>query len=65
MDKDAQSGAAATPIEKLKQESHDLKERIEELRRKTDMPLNSSLGDPAIDAANADGHNDLPEDEED
>lgn len=65
MDKDNKSGAAETSLEKLKQESHDLKERIEELRRKTDMPVNSSLGDPAIDAANADGHNDLPDDEED
>jgi cell division protein FtsB len=65
MDKDTQSNAAETSLEKLKQESHALKERIEELRRKTEMPVNSSLGDPAIDAANADGHNDLPDDEED
>ena len=65
MDKDTRSGAAETSFDKLKQESHDLKERIEELRRKTEMPLNSSLGDPAIDAANADGHNDLPDEEED
>lgn len=64
MDKD-KSGAAEASLEKLKQESHELKERIEELRRKTSMPVNSSLGDPAIDAANADGHNDLPEEEED
>ncbi len=65
MDKDTRSGAAETSFDKLKQESHDLKERIEELRRKAEMPLNSSLGDPAIDAANADGHNDLPDEEED
>jgi hypothetical protein len=55
----------STPtLDTLKQKSHDLKERIEEQRRKSDMPVNSSLGDPAIDAANADGHNDLKEDED-
>ncbi|HXT08929.1 MAG TPA: hypothetical protein VN715_18580 [Roseiarcus sp.] len=65
MDKDSQASAAAASLEKLKQESHALKERIEELRRKTEMPINSSLGDPAIDAANADGHNDVADDEDD
>jgi hypothetical protein len=52
-------------LETLKQASHDLKERIEEQKRKSAMPLNSSLGDPAIDAANADGHNDRPDEEDD
>ena len=52
-------------FETLKKASHDLKERIEEQRRKSDMPVNSSLGDPAVDAANADGHNDLKDDDED
>ena len=28
------------------------------------MPLNASLGDPKIDARNADGRNDLPEEED-
>lgn len=64
MDKDSPSSTAEASLEKLKQESQALKERIEELRRKTEMPLNSSLGDPAIDAANADGHNDVPDEEE-
>jgi hypothetical protein len=62
--KDTLPGAADVSLEELKKASNELKERIEELRRKTSMPLNSSLGDPAIDAANADGHKDLPEDEE-
>jgi hypothetical protein len=52
-------------FEELKRESDDLKKRIEEERKKNAMPLNSSLGDPAIDAANADGHNDLKEDDDD
>jgi cell division protein FtsB len=64
MDKDSPSGAAEASLDKLKQESQALKDRIEELRRKTEMPLNSSLGDPAIDAANADGHNDVPDEED-
>ena len=51
-------------LETLKKASHDLKERIEEQRRKSDMPVNSSLGDPAVDAANADGHNDLKEEDD-
>ena len=51
-------------LETLKKASQDLKERIEEQRRKSDMPVNSSLGDPAVDAANADGHNDLKEEDD-
>jgi hypothetical protein len=51
-------------FEQLQRASEDLKKRIEEERRKNAMPLNSSLGDPAIDAANADGHNDLKEDDD-
>lgn len=49
----------------LEQASHELKQKIEEQRRKTAMPINPALGDPEIDARNADGHNDLPPDDED
>jgi uncharacterized FlaG/YvyC family protein len=52
-------------FEELERESKDLKKRIEEERKKIAMPLNSSLGDPVVDAANADGHNDLKEDDDD
>jgi len=45
--------------EELKHEADDLKQRIEELRRKTDMPLNSALGSPKIDAENTDGRRDV------
>ncbi len=56
----------ATPsFDDLKQAANDLKQRIEEQRRKSAMPVNSSLGDPATDAANADGHNDIKDDEDD
>ena len=64
MDKDVPSRGAEAALETLKQESQDLKARIEALRRKTEMPLNASLGDPAIDAANADGHNDVKDEDE-
>jgi hypothetical protein len=49
----------------LKRHSEDLKARIEEQRRKSAMPVNSSLGDPKIDAENADGRRDLKDDDED
>ena len=49
----------------LKRQSEDLKARIEEQRRKSAMPVNSSLGDPKIDAENADGRRDLKDDDED
>ena len=51
--------------EALKQQADDLKQRIEALRRKTDMPVNSALGSPKIDAENADGRRDVKDEEED
>ncbi len=63
MDKEADKTEKA--FEDLKQRSQQLKDKIEEQRRKTDMPVNSALGSPKIDADNADGHNDLPDDEDD
>lgn len=50
--------------ENLKHEADDLKQRIEDLRRKTDMPVNSALGSPKIDAENADGRRDVKDEEE-
>ena len=49
----------------LKRHSEDLKARIEEQRRKSAMPVNSSLGDPKIDAENVDGRRDLKDGGED
>ncbi len=56
--------AARETLADMKQSSEDLKHKIDELRKKTDMPVNSSLGDPKIDAENADGRRDLPDDED-
>jgi hypothetical protein len=44
----------------LRQASRALKEKIIEEKKRNDMPLNSSLGNPEADARNADGRNDLP-----
>jgi hypothetical protein len=62
---------AETPLEtkpetfdELQKHAEALKKSIEELRKQTAMPINSSLGDPKIDADNADGHNDLPPDDD-
>ena len=51
-------------LDDLKRHAQDLKERIEEQRRKSAMPINSALGSPRIDAENADGRNDLPPDDD-
>ena len=48
----------------LKEASRDLRERIIEEKKRNDMPINSSLGDPEVDARNADGRNDLPEEDD-
>jgi len=51
-------------LEELKEASRDLKERIIEEKKRNAMPINASLGDPETDARNADGHNDLPDRDE-
>ncbi len=57
-------GGPPDSFDELIKKADELKQRIEEEKRKTNMPINSSLGDPAIDASNADGHNDLPPDDD-
>jgi hypothetical protein len=57
--------AVGETLAEMKQSSQELKQRIEELRRKTEMPVNASLGNPQIDAENADGRNDLPDRDDD
>ena len=57
--------AAAQSLGKEKEKSLDLKRRIEEAKRRHDMPLDSHLGDPNWEERAADGHLDIPESEED
>lgn len=52
-------------LAELKRHSDDLRQRIEEQRKKSSMPINSALGSPAIDAENADGRNDVKTDDDD
>ncbi len=47
----------------LREASRALKEKIIEEKKRNDMPVNSSLGDPEVDARNADGRNDVPLDD--
>ena len=48
----------------LKKKSDDLKERIEEARRRNDMPLDAALGSPKFERDAADGHLDVPDKED-
>jgi hypothetical protein len=51
-------------IDKLKSESRDLRERIEEEKRRQAMPLDSHLGDPEWEQKAKDGRFDRPADED-
>jgi hypothetical protein len=64
MDREPVKDAARPSLDELKEASRALKEKIIDEQRKNDMPVNASLGDPAVDARNADGRNDLPESED-
>jgi hypothetical protein len=65
MDQNPVKDAAARSLADLKNASQDLKQRIADEKQRNDMPVNSSLGDPKIDARNADRRNDLPESDDD
>lgn len=53
------------PIEDLEAAAKRLKEKIAEERRRHDMPLNSTLGDPNWDERAKDGRFDRPDDDDD
>ncbi len=52
------------PIEDLKKQAEALKERIEELKKRTDMPVNAALGSPSWEQGAADGHLDRKDDDD-
>jgi len=52
-------------LDRLKKQSQDVKARIEQEKRKQDLPLDSNLGDPTWEENAADGHLDVPEDADD
>ena len=56
---------ASGSLRGLKKASDELKAKIDEAKRNHDMPLDSALGNPNWEERDADGHLDLPEDEND
>ncbi len=52
-------------LKKQSQPSQDVKARIEQEKRKHDLPLDSNLGDPTWEENDADGHLDVPKDADD
>lgn len=60
-----QPNGASQSFDELKQKSEQLKAKIEEEKRKHDMPLDSTLGDPEWEEKAADGRLDIPEETDD
>ncbi len=55
---------ASQSLDQLKTFSKHLRERIEEEKRRHDLPVDSNLGDPNWEERAADGHLDLPPEDE-
>jgi hypothetical protein len=51
----------AKSLDRLKQKSKEVKAKIEQEKRRHDLPVDSKLGNPAWEQSVADGHLDLPE----
>ncbi len=54
----------AKSLDKLKEDSKDLKAKIEQEKRRLDLPVDSKLGNPEWERSVSDGHLDLPEEDE-
>ena len=54
----------AKSLDKLKEDSKELKAKIEEEKRRLDLPVDSKLGNPEWERSVSDGHLDLPEEDE-
>jgi hypothetical protein len=54
----------AQSLDRLKEESDDLKRKIAEEKRRHDMPIDSNLGDPDFEERAKDGHLDRPEEDD-
>jgi hypothetical protein len=52
-------------MSELKRSSEELKVKIAEAKARNDMPFDSTLGNPNWDKNAADGHLDLPDDDDD
>jgi hypothetical protein len=51
-------------LDRLKEKSKEVKARIEQEKRRQDLPIDSKLGDPEWEQSASDGHLDLPEEDE-
>ncbi len=54
----------AQSLEKLKEDSQELKAKIEQEKRRLDLPVDSKLGNPEWEQSVSDGHLDLPEEDD-
>jgi hypothetical protein len=55
---------ANAPVSELRKASDELKAKIAEAKKRNDMPLDSALGNPKWENDAADGHLDVPDDDE-
>ena len=55
----------SAPLADIKEQSLDLKKRIDDAKRRHDMPIDSNLGDPTWEEQAADGHLDRPDEDKD
>ena len=72
MPNDQNPPAAETPsidekssTSELRQASEELKKKIDDAKRRNDMPLDSALGNPNWENNAADGHLDVPDKDDD
>jgi hypothetical protein len=52
-------------LDRLKEKSKEVKAKIEQEKRRQDLPLDSHLGNPKWEENAADGHLDVPEQDDD
>ena len=53
--------AGTGSLPELRKAADDLKSKIDEAKRRNDMPVNSALGNPGWEQRAADGHLDIPD----
>jgi hypothetical protein len=54
----------AKSLDKLKEDAKELKAKIEQEKRRLDLPVDSKLGNPEWERSVSDGHLDLPEEDD-
>jgi hypothetical protein len=54
----------AQSLDRLREESNDLKRKIDEEKRRHDMPIDSNLGDPDFEERAKDGHLDRSDEDD-